>query len=195
MGCLEGSVQSWYLCLLLGPCSRCPARWRVQGELPRRSLRHFQCFRCAPVDLWPRARSFCVGADQCKPRLACTASHSYLTQIAVALAIIACAVVVACALVASSDLQGKRVALYGIGSGEETEANNAADVAFGTFAGSEANEEIVTEAGANYKETFEEIEESAEFAETLEEVEAAIDQGTEEGALLAHYYAGNDSPP
>ena len=113
----------------------------------------------------------------------------------VALAIIACAVVVACALVASSDLQGKRFALYGIGSGEETEANNAADVAFGTFAGSEANEEIVTEAGANYKKTFEEIDKSAEFAETLEEVEAAIDQGTEEGALLAHYYAGNDSPP
>jgi hypothetical protein len=131
-------------------------------------------------------------ADQCEPRLACTASHSYLSQIAVALAIIACAVVVACALVASSDLRGKRVALYGIGSGEETEANNAADVAFGTFAN---QEEIVEEAGANYKELNEEIEESPEFAETLEEVEEAIEQGTAEGALLAHYYAGNDSPP
>ena len=112
-------------------------------------------------------------------------------QIAVALAIIACAVVVACALVASLDLQGKRVALYGLGSGEEQEGSNAVATAFGTFDG---QDELMEEnLGAEYyKEIFEEAEESTE--EQVEEVEVAIGEAKNEHDLLQVFYDGADAP-
>ena len=114
-------------------------------------------------------------------------------QIAVALAIIACAVVVACALVASLDLQGKRVALYGLGSGEEQEGSNAVATAFGTFDG---QDELMEEnLGAEYyKEIFEEAEESEETEAQVKEVEVAIGEAKNEHDVLQVFYDGADAP-
>jgi hypothetical protein len=112
-------------------------------------------------------------------------------QIAVALAIIACAVVVACALVACSDLQGKRVALYGIGSGEEQEGSNAVATAFGTFDGQDLEEALGPE---YYNTTFTETLGEETTKDQVKEVEVAIGEAKNEHDLLKDFYDGADAP-
>mmetsp|Transcript_34440 Transcript_34440/g.81575 ORF Transcript_34440/g.81575 Transcript_34440/m.81575 type:complete len:140 (-) Transcript_34440:130-549(-) len=114
-------------------------------------------------------------------------------QIAVALAIIACAVVVAVALVASSDMQGKRVALYGLGSGEEQDGANGVATAFGTFDGQD--ELMEEELGPEYfKEVFNNTSAEESTEEQVEEVEVAIGEAKNEHDMMQVFYDGADAP-
>mmetsp|Transcript_16139 Transcript_16139/g.54072 ORF Transcript_16139/g.54072 Transcript_16139/m.54072 type:complete len:111 (-) Transcript_16139:949-1281(-) len=90
--------------------------------------------------------------------------NSVSRQIAFTLAISALALTVCCALIASADLKGNRVALYGLGSGEEQDADNSMVTTFETFAGQdEYMEELLGD--EYYQELFKEIADSEPISE------------------------------
>ena len=74
------------------------------------------------------------------------------------------ALTVCCALIASADLKGNRVALYGLGSGEEQDADNSMVTTFETFAGQdEYMEELLGD--EYYQALFKEIADSEPISE------------------------------
>jgi len=90
-------------------------------------------------------------------------------QIAVVAGLIGLALVVCCALVATAELKQKSTVLYGLGSGEEQEADNSMATTFATFDGQD--EWIEETLGAEYyTELFEEIAEAEETEKAIEEV-------------------------
>jgi len=114
-------------------------------------------------------------------------------QIAVAAGIIGLALVVCCALIATAELKEKRTVLYGLGSGEEQEADNSMVTTFATFDGQD--EWIEETLGAEYyAELFEEIAEAEETEKAIEEVKVAIDEAKNEHKILETFAMGADAP-
>ena len=103
-----------------------------------------------------------------------SAEKCLILQVALALSMIALALVVCCALIATAELKGSRVALYGLGSGEELGADQSAFTAFGTFDG---QDEMLEETlGAEYYvEAFKELQEDPKITEAVDEVKVAVD--------------------
>jgi len=142
-------------------------------------------------------------------------------QIAVVLAVCALALTVCVALIARADLRGVKrpVALYGMGSGEESSADASDFTAFETFDGQDEymgkalgegtdyidppEDYAVQEAGAPlaagggkaiyYKELFEEIAESEELEEHTKEVDTAVAEAQNEHAALESFAAVGDA--
>mmetsp|Transcript_6838 Transcript_6838/g.16088 ORF Transcript_6838/g.16088 Transcript_6838/m.16088 type:complete len:140 (+) Transcript_6838:41-460(+) len=114
-------------------------------------------------------------------------------QLMVAAGIIGLALVVCCALIATAELKEKRTVLYGLGSGEEQDGENAIATTFATFDGQdEWIEETLGE--EYYVELFEEIAEAEETEEAIEEVKVAIDEAKNEHKILETFAMGADAP-
>jgi len=115
-------------------------------------------------------------------------------QLAVVLAVCALALTVCVALISTSNLKVARpVALYGIGSGEEQEADNSMATTFETFAGQD--EYMEEELGDEYYvDLFKEISESEPITEAIDEVTVAVDEAKNEHAILETFAKGADAP-
>ena len=184
----------------------------------RRRRRSLACARALSLS---RPLRSCVA--QVVPGRSLTLFQCRLTpaQIAVVLAVCALALTVCVALIARADLRGVKrpVALYGMGSGEESSADASAFTAFETFDGQDEymgkalgegtdyidppEDYAVQEAGAPlaagggkaiyYKELFEEIAESEELEEHTKEVDTAVAEAQNEHAALESFAAVGDA--
>merc|ERR1719183_2273977 len=113
-------------------------------------------------------------------------------QIAIVMAIAALALTVCVALVSTSSLT-RRTALYGLGSGEEQDTDNAAFTTFETFAGQdEWMEELLGD--EYYVELFAEIADSEPITEAIDEVTVAVDEAKNEHEVLKMFAEGADTP-
>merc|ERR1712216_55619 len=113
-------------------------------------------------------------------------------QIAIVMAICALALTVCVALVSTSSLT-RRTALYGLGSGEEQDADNSAFTTFETFAGQdEWMEELLGD--EYYVELFAEIADSEPITEAIDEVTVAVDEAKNEHEILQTFAEGADAP-
>lgn len=114
-------------------------------------------------------------------------------QIAFVMAISAIALAVCCALVSTSELKARPTALYGLGSGEEQDAENSIVTTFETFAGQdEWMEELLGD--EYYVELFAEIAESEPITEAIDEVTVAVDEAKNEHEILQTFAEGADAP-
>ena len=115
-------------------------------------------------------------------------------QVAVVLAVCALALTVCVALISTSELKAARpVALYGLGSGEEQDADNSVMTTFETFAGQdEWMEELLGD--EYYVELFAEIADSEPITEAIDEVTVAVDEAKNEHEILQTFAEGADAP-
>jgi hypothetical protein len=114
-------------------------------------------------------------------------------QVAFVMAICAIALAVCCALVSSAELKARPTALYGLGSGEEQDAENSIVTTFETFAGQdEWMEELLGD--EYYVELFAEIAESEPITEAIDEVTVAVDEAKNEHEILQTFAEGADAP-
>lgn len=114
-----------------------------------------------------------------------------LKQIAVVLAVCALALTVCVALISTSELRPRSVALYGIGSGEEDDADQATTVTFETFDGQdEWMEELLGD--EYYVDLFAEIAESEPITEAIDEVTVAVDEAKNEHEVLQAFAEGEE---
>jgi spore coat protein CotH len=98
------------------------------------------------------------------------------------------------ALVSKAELKAARpVALYGLGSGEEQEADNSIVTTFETFDGQDDYmKELLGD--EYYVDLFDEIAASAPITEAVDEVKVAIDEAKNEHAILQTFAEGADAP-
>jgi hypothetical protein len=115
-------------------------------------------------------------------------------QLAIVLAVCAMALAVCVALISTSELKASRpVALYGLGSGEEQDAENSIVTTFETFAGQdEWMEELLGD--EYYVELFAEIADSEPITEAIDEVTVAVDEAKNEHEILQTFAEGADAP-
>merc|ERR1711939_789926 len=115
-------------------------------------------------------------------------------QLAIVLAVCAVAVAVCVALISTAELKASRpVALYGLGSGEEQDAENSIVTTFETFAGQdEWMEELLGD--EYYVELFAEIADSEPITEAIDEVTVAVDEAKNEHEILQTFAEGADAP-
>jgi len=96
---------------------------------------------------------------------------------------------VCCALIATAELKGSRVALYGLGSGEEEGAEHSTVTTFETFAGQdEMMEELLGE--EYYVDLFKELQEDEGITEAIDEVKTAVDEAKAEHDILKQFAEG-----
>jgi len=120
--------------------------------------------------------------------------HNVARQLAVVLAVCALALTVCVALISTSELKAARpVAMYGIGSGEEQDADNSVATTFETFAGQDEymEEELADE---YYVDLFAEIADSEPITEAIDEVKVAVDEAKNEHEILETFANGADAP-
>ena len=154
------------------------------------------------------ARCSCgrVSRKSCRRPLTLFQCRLSPAQIAVVLAVCALALTVCVALIARADLRGVKrpVALYGLGSGEESSADASAFTAFETFDGQDeymaenlkydepayavqfAGEDLYDPSTTStyYKELFEAVGDSEEIADATKEVDVAVKEAQQEHGVL-----------
>jgi hypothetical protein len=108
--------------------------------------------------------------DVCRKSSSTLFLTSTRLQIALAMSIIAMALVVSCALIASAQLQTEESVLFGLGSGEEQEGANAIATTFKTF---DAEDDYVKETLGEdyYVDKFKAVLDDDAYGKNVKEVE------------------------
>eukprot|EP00292_Cryptomonas_paramecium_P023542 CAMPEP_0113676722 /NCGR_PEP_ID=MMETSP0038_2-20120614/8818_1 /TAXON_ID=2898 /ORGANISM="Cryptomonas paramecium" /LENGTH=144 /DNA_ID=CAMNT_0000593817 /DNA_START=73 /DNA_END=507 /DNA_ORIENTATION=+ /assembly_acc=CAM_ASM_000170 len=113
-------------------------------------------------------------------------------QLTLALSVVALALVVSCALIATAQLQSEETVLYGLGSGEEQEGANAIATTFKTF---DAEDDYVKETLGEdyYVDKFKAILDDDAYGKNVKEVKVAVDEAKAEHDILKVFAEGADA--
>jgi len=108
------------------------------------------------------------------------------------MSIIAMALVVSCALIASAQLQSEESVLFGLGSGEEQEGANAIATTFKTF---DAEDDYVKETLGDdyYVDKFKAVLDDDDYGKNVKEVKVAVDEALAEHDMLKAFAEGADA--